>query len=267
LFQQASKATAATPSPSSLKKRGKSGDWGLLTLRPASSCSGVALRERERERERAIYQCGQSDAAVRSMDRNRSFEEAPFCKGVRAMQIGRFSLSGPASGWTWISGYRIKLKIRATGTARCNRTAFRSAAADRRSRLHQIVDRSRQCLKIRVGLFCRRAFNLERQTGRWFRLLPRVQVKLGDLTDEVMRLLSLSSFSNIPPNDLRAEIALASERSSATGYLACFVTREWVAQFSSESFCHGPVLERSLVRTLAQHHRRPDSRALSQAQP
>jgi hypothetical protein len=93
---------------------------------------------------------------------------------------------------------------------------------------------------------------LNGRLGDSFDLLPRVQAKLNDLTDEgMMRLLSLSSFANIPQNELRSEIVSASERPSATGYLACFVTREWVARFSSESFCHGPVLEQSLVRALA----------------
>lgn len=82
--------------------------------------------------------------------------------------------------------------------------------------------------------------------------LPRLaSARLNDLTDQgAKQLLATLSFENVPANELRAEIEAAAVRPAGTDYLACFLTGEWVSWFSSNSFCHGLLLEQSLLRAI-----------------
>lgn len=84
-----------------------------------------------------------------------------------------------------------------------------------------------------------------------FDFTRRAQARLSDLTDEGMAsLLSASSFTNIPSTELKVEIDSAPQR-PISGYLACFVTNEWVPRLSSLSDCHRPLMERSLLKAVA----------------
>jgi hypothetical protein len=87
-----------------------------------------------------------------------------------------------------------------------------------------------------------------RLTQSNFDLTAKVQAKLNDLTEAgTKQLLAAISFENIPANDLRAEIQMAATQPKGIDYLACFLPNDWVSWFSSNSYCHKPLLERSLI--------------------
>ena len=87
-----------------------------------------------------------------------------------------------------------------------------------------------------------------RLTQSNFELTARVQTRYNDLTDQGMKqFLAALSFENIRANDLRAEIEMAATRPNGSDYLACFLMSDWVSWFSSNSSCHKPLLEKSLI--------------------
>lgn len=85
-------------------------------------------------------------------------------------------------------------------------------------------------------------------TNSSFDLKKLASAKVEDLTEEgVARLIALTALANLTENDVRNEISSISF--AGGGYLTCLVTNDWISWFNSEPFCHGPVLESSLIQS------------------
>lgn len=86
-------------------------------------------------------------------------------------------------------------------------------------------------------------------TNPGFDLRGAARTKVDDLTNEgLARLVTFTALGNLTQNNIQSEIS--SIGTLGLGYLACLLTNEWVSWFSSASFCHGPVLEGSLIQSV-----------------
>lgn len=162
---------------------------------------------------------------------------------------------------TTLSAYQSQLLVRLR--ARAAASTSRSEQETQLSAIEQLSDD--QVRSVRVG--CVKSFLAHLNTagssgyfadelsllgGRLtqpnFDLTTRAQAKLNDFTEQgTQQFLAAISFENIPTSDLRAEIQMAATQPRGIDYLACFLPNEWVSWFSSNSFCHKPLLERSLL--------------------
>jgi hypothetical protein len=81
-----------------------------------------------------------------------------------------------------------------------------------------------------------------------FNLKDRAAARVDDLTEQGFNQLSLrTSLGHLDLRELQAEIDSVMQYPSGAGYLACLVTNEWVSWFSSNSFCHGPLMEGKMI--------------------